>query len=84
MPVSYVSYIKRRIAAKRPLKTEGERKKAYLHGMTQEFWRRKWEIRTQRLHMEYAMEFPWMASPGKCIRALYSLVSFGEGLILKK
>ena len=34
-----------RIAAKRPLKTEGEGKKACLHGMVQGFWRRQ-AIRT--------------------------------------
>lgn len=42
-----LTLIDSRIAAKRTLKTEGERKKAYLYGMTQEFWRRRWEIRTQ-------------------------------------
>lgn len=37
------------IAAKRPLKTEGEGKKAYLHGIVQEFWRGISEIKTWQL-----------------------------------
>lgn len=44
--VSLTLLIESRVAAKRPLRTEGEGKKPYLHGIVEEFWRGRWEIRT--------------------------------------